>query len=252
MSAIAGSMASMPGMTGMTTATPKTTTPSPAPATKAGGMAGCDMHSTTLAGGAGQAAAGASALGGGSDLASVISALQVAIKALAVVVSKLAASTGTKVAGAQGAAASTAQYVAPITVARTTSSSTTEDTAFEAEVLRLINQERAKAGLGAVGFDAELNQAAEKHATQMATVRQMAHEGIGDGDPGERIRAEGFRKAWGENVAVGQTSPAQVVAEWMASPEHKRNILDPKFQLSGIAQTTDASGRKYWAQEFGA
>jgi uncharacterized protein YkwD len=127
-----------------------------------------------------------------------------------------------------------------------------EDSTFEEQVLTLINKERAKQGLTAVVHNPLLDQAAEKHAVQMTKVNTMAHDGIGDGDPGERIRAEGFRNAWGENVAVGQLTPEQVVREWMASPEHKRNIMDPNFKQSGIAQTQAADGRLYWAQEFGA
>jgi uncharacterized protein YkwD len=112
--------------------------------------------------------------------------------------------------------------------------------------------ERAKYGLGAVRYDRRLDAAAEGHnATQVAT-RTMAHEGIGDGDPAARIAATGFTQAWGENVATGQRSPEQVVAEWMASPEHRRNILDPTYRLMGVSYATAADGRSYWAQEFGA
>ncbi|MBC7593521.1 MAG: CAP domain-containing protein [Kineosporiaceae bacterium] len=227
-----GAMAGMPGMAG---------------------MAGCDAApSATLAGGAGQAATGAKAIGGGNDLISALNALQAAVKALADVVAKMAAGAATKVAGAQGIAATTEQYVAPVTIAQTTRAGSKEDTAFESRVLDLINKERAKGGLSALSYNAALDSAAEKHANQMATVKAMAHDGIGDGDPGERIRAEGFRNSWGENVAVGQSTPEQVVAEWMNSPAHKRNIMDPNFKLSGISQVVDNGGRKYWAQEFGA
>ncbi|MCW2973152.1 MAG: hypothetical protein JWN72_1425 [Thermoleophilia bacterium] len=241
-------------------AAPKAATPAlAAPAATGGGMAGmagmagCDSApSTTLAGGAGQAATGANAIGGGTDLVSALNALQAAVKALADVVSKMAAGTATKVAGAQGTGATAEQYVAPLTIAQTTKADTKEDSTFESQVLDLINKERAKGGLSALSYNAALDSAAEKHAGQMATVKTMAHDGIGDGDPGERIRAEGYKNAWGENVAVGQLTPEQVVREWMNSPEHKRNIMDPNFKLSGISQVVDTTGRKYWAQEFGA
>jgi uncharacterized protein YkwD len=129
---------------------------------------------------------------------------------------------------------------------------TAEDSSYEARVLQLINVERARYGLGAVSYDRRLDAADESHNAQQAATGTMAHEGIGDADPAARIQATGFRQAWGENVAAGQRSPEQVVAEWMASPEHRRNILDPTYRLMGVSYTTAANGRTYWAQEFGA
>jgi uncharacterized protein YkwD len=248
-------MASMPGMnmTGMAgmhaTTTAGGANAAPA-ATPAAGMAGCDKDHDAAGGGAAQAAAGASAIGGGTDLASALAALTTAVKALAEAVAKMSAKATSGVAGVQGTAAATGQYVAPTT--RAVLAGGQEDSSFEEQVLTLINKERAKAGLTAVVHNPLLDQAAEKHAIHMSQVNSMAHDGIGDGDPGERVRAEGFRNSWGENVAVGQRTPEQVVAEWMASPGHKRNIMDPNFKQSGIAQTQAADGRLYWAQEFGA
>jgi uncharacterized protein YkwD len=209
--------------------------------------------------GGGDAAAGAAALGGGGDLASALKALSDSVKALADLVSKMNVSGGGggggcgmqgKVAGVQGEAATKQQFVAR--VASTTTGAKDEDHAFEQRVLELINEERRKAGLAPVAYNGTLDNAAEKHASHMASVRKMAHDGIGDGDPGARARAEGWRKAWGENVATGQTSPEQVVREWMNSPTHRRNILDPNFRNMGVGYVTASDGRSYWAQEFGA
>ena len=128
----------------------------------------------------------------------------------------------------------------------------TETSAYEQRVLELVNIERAKEGLGPVRYRAELDQAATSHNAQQARMQTMAHEGIGDGTPGDRARAVGWNDSWGENVAVGQTSPEQVVAEWMASPGHRRNIMDPAYTQMGVSHTTDTAGRQYWAQTFGA
>lgn len=217
-------------------------------------------------GGPESAVAGANALGGGAapgTLAAALDALKAAVQALADAVSKMSVSGGGgggcgsggcgshgSVAGVQGTAATQRQFVAR--TASTTNTSGKEDDAFEQRVLELINQERAKHGLSPVRYNGTLDNAAEKHAAHMAIVGKMAHDGIGDGDPGERIRAEGFRKSWGENVATGQTSPEQVVREWMNSPTHRRNILDPNFQQMGVGYVTASNGRSYWAQEFGA
>ena len=134
----------------------------------------------------------------------------------------------------------------------TTNRATGEDHAFEQRVIQLVNVQRALNGLSLLRYDARLDTASERHNTVQAQTRTMAHSGIGDGDPGSRIRATGFANAWGENVATGQRSAEQVVAEWMASPGHRRNILDPDFTRIGVAFGTDASGRTFWAQSFGA
>lgn len=127
-----------------------------------------------------------------------------------------------------------------------------EDHAYEARVLQLVNVERARYGLAPLTYNRQLDQASEAHNSHMAAVGQMAHDGIGDGTPGSRIQATGFNRSWGENVATGQLTPEQVVAEWMASPGHRRNILDAEYRQLGVAYGTAANGRTYWAQSFGA
>lgn len=229
------------------------------PPTKVAGECGTGVKGAM---GGGDAGAGAAALAGAAvpgSLASALEAVTTAVKALADAVQKMGVSGGGgmqgcggkgKVAGVQGGPASRQEFVAR--TQSTTRAGGREDDAFEQRVLELINQERAKAGLSPVTYNGTLDNAAEKHAHHMSIVNRMAHDGIGDGTPGERIRAEGFRKAWGENVATGQTSPEQVVREWMNSPTHRRNILDPSFSQMGVGQTVASNGRTYWAQEFGA
>jgi uncharacterized protein YkwD len=228
-----------------------------APPTKVAGDSGGPKDAK--GGGPESAVAGANALGGGApgSLQAALDALKAAVQALAEAVSKMGVAGGgghgcggAKVAGVQGQAAARTEFVAR--AATTTSSGGKEDDWFEQRVHELINQERAKHGLAPVRYNGALDNAAEKHAHHMSLVGRMAHSGIGDGDPGERVRAEGFRKAWGENVATGQTSPEQVVREWMNSPSHRRNILDPNFRQMGVGMVTAENGRTYWAQKFGA
>lgn len=246
-------------MCGTTGIAPKIATPATSVATAAGGGATAAptaaMHHGHAAGEAcphegTQASAGAAQVagGGGSALSAALEQLKTAVDELAKVIQKMG--SGTNVAGVQGTQAEATQFVARASTE--TSYASNEDNDFERQVVDLINKERAKEGLAPVSYNGQLDNAAEKHASHMAKVGSMAHDGIGDGDPGERIRSEGFAKGWGENVATGQTSPAQVVQEWMASPGHRRNIMDPNFRQMGVAYTTAENGRSYWAQEFGA
>jgi uncharacterized protein YkwD len=64
----------------------------------------------------------------------------------------------------------------------------------------------------------------------------------------------------GENLAyaTGDATPARVVAAWMASPDHRENILEPEFRDSGIAvaaavpaSVADGLPSGLYAQEFG-
>ena len=214
----------------------------------------------TQVGGAADAGKGAAQIsgGGGTSLQAALDSLAAAVKSLAEAVQKMQVSggggsgcgMGTQVAGVRGRAATRREEVAK--AASTVRTATDEDHAVEQRVLELINAERAKAGLAPVSYNGILDSAAEKHASHMSRVGRMAHDSIGDGDPGQRARAEGWRRAWGENVATGQTSPEQVVREWMNSPTHRRNIMDPDFRSMGVGYVTAANGRSYWAQEFGA
>ncbi len=155
-----------------------------------------------------------------------------------------------QVMGVRGGAAGKKETVAEVTIPVEYPEG--EDHTYEQRVLDLVNQFRRSRGLSDLRYNPLLDNAAEKHANHMAGVRRMAHDGIGDGDAGGRIRAEGFGRAWGENVATGQLSPEQVVREWIASPAHLRNLIDPKFTQLGVGYVTDEYGRSYWAQEFGA
>lgn len=102
---------------------------------------------------------------------------------------------------------------------------------------------------------AVLDRAAFGHARDMAARSTLGHAG-GDGStPAERATRAGY--AWrlvGENVAAGQSTADQVVADWLASPQHCANLMDPDFTEMGIGFAADAASAAgiYWAQLFGA
>ena len=54
----------------------------------------------------------------------------------------------------------------------------------------------------------------------------------------------------GENLAMGQRSAAEAVADWMDSPSHRDNILSPGFNHIGIGVAIDSEGVIYWTQMF--
>jgi uncharacterized protein YkwD len=121
---------------------------------------------------------------------------------------------------------------------------------IERELVEAVNSERAKVGAKPLIVNYSLMEAAYKHNEHMADVQTLAHEGIGDGDPFERIRATGYKYAdGGENVALGQPSVVVVMDSWMHSAGHRRNILKAGYTDIGVAYTP--RGGHYWTQVFG-
>jgi uncharacterized protein YkwD len=113
----------------------------------------------------------------------------------------------------------------------------------------MVNSERSKAGCANVTVNAKLTQAAQDHSKDMADHGTMSHTGSDGSDPGGRITSAGYDwSSYGENIAYGYTSPESVMAGWMASPGHKRNILDCSFKEIGVGL---AQPGNYWTQDFG-
>lgn len=118
-----------------------------------------------------------------------------------------------------------------------------------AQVVALVNSERGKAGCSPLTVNAKLAKAAQDHSADMASHKNMSHTGSDGSDPGERITGAGYSwSSYGENVAYGYSTPEQVMAGWMSSPGHKRNILDCGFKEIGVGLAQPGS---YWTQDFG-
>ena len=115
------------------------------------------------------------------------------------------------------------------------------------DVINATNRMRRGHGLANLTRSAALSSAAQRHANEMAARRTMTHTGADGSNAGQRITREGFYwRIWGENVAAGQTSAEQVVQNWMASPGHRANILNWRFQYIGIGVARASNGVYYW------
>ncbi len=51
----------------------------------------------------------------------------------------------------------------------------------------------------------------------------------------------------GENIAMGQKTPEEVVNAWMNSEGHRANILNPNYNTIGVGYVSQGN---YWTQEF--
>lgn len=119
-----------------------------------------------------------------------------------------------------------------------------------AEVLALVNTERAAVGCPVLTVNAKLTKAAQDHSEDMAAHSNMSHTGSDGSDPGQRITRAGYQwSTYAENVAYGYDTAAKVMEGWMNSPGHKRNILDCNVKEIGIGL---AQPGQYWTQDFGA
>lgn len=94
-----------------------------------------------------------------------------------------------------------------------------------AQVVALVNKERAAAGCGPVTEGPQLDAAAQGHSDDMAARGFFDHTDPDGKGPGERITAAGYRwSTYGENIAEGQRTPESVMDSWMNSPGHGANI----------------------------
>jgi uncharacterized protein YkwD len=139
------------------------------------------------------------------------------------------------------------------------------NTAIEAEIIRLVNVERAAAGLAPLTVNLRLNTAAGLHTTDMVRLSNLygpsvahQHTLYGTSRPmvPDRLDAAGYDTwstgfSYGENIAYGFGSAASVMSAWMNSSGHRANILSTSFREIGVAVAADAQGRLYFTQVFG-
>lgn len=116
--------------------------------------------------------------------------------------------------------------------------------AYAQQVVNLVNAERAKAGLSPLQLDLKVTQAAQVRAKEIKT--SFSHTRPDGRSCFTTLDEAGaaYRGA-GENIAIGQKTPEQVMNDWMNSPGHKANILNPNFKYIGVG--IDGSA---WTQLF--
>lgn len=125
---------------------------------------------------------------------------------------------------------------------------------FEKEVIRLVNQERAKRNLKPLQTDTDLSYTARVKSADMRDNDYFSHDSPQYGSPTQMVDDFGIQYNYGvgENIAAGQKTPAQVMIEWMNSDGHRRNILDPEYTHIGVGYVDGGEGQydTYWTQQF--
>lgn len=102
----------------------------------------------------------------------------------------------------------------------------------------LINDARAARGLHRLRESRTLARAAGEHARDMVRRDFFEHTSPGGSTPADRARRAGYRgPVVGETIAfaVGsRATPAGAVRGWLASPDHRRIVLDPGMRHMGV------------------
>ena len=154
----------------------------------------------------------------------------------------------------------------PATTSTTTTTTTLAPTAsfdarsWESEILRITNVERQNAGLNPLVVCTRLANSALAHTNRMLEGQFFSHSDPGTGTAsGDRIRSTGYLDSsngwgYGENIAMGYSSPNATMVGWMNSPGHRANILNPSFTHLGVGVNIgkwDAWYRSVATQNFG-
>ena len=114
--------------------------------------------------------------------------------------------------------------------------------AYEAEVIRLVNEIRRQNGLGELTASAELSQVARLKSQDMHDKGYFDHNSPTYGSAFDMLREFGisYRTA-GENIAYGYATPQAVVDAWMNSSGHRANILNASYTQIGVGHVQDGN-----------
>lgn len=131
----------------------------------------------------------------------------------------------------------------------TTVPPTTEADNAAARIIELVNAERAKAGLAPLSLNTTASSAALTRAKE--TVSVFSHTRPDGRNFSTALTEAGISYSFcGENIAYGQTTPEQVMNDWMNSSGHRANILQSNFSQIGIGHYISGNGTQYWVQLF--
>jgi len=122
-------------------------------------------------------------------------------------------------------------------------------------VVNLTNENRTSDGLPTLATSALLTEAAQDKADDMAANSYYAHVSPDGKSPLYWLQKVGYKYLnAGENLVIDRTTSEQVVDAWMASPDHRENILRPQFTEIGVGVAQgEYEGIKttFVVQEFG-
>jgi uncharacterized protein YkwD len=133
----------------------------------------------------------------------------------------------------------------------------------EDQMLVLVNQQRAQGAncgganygpTSALTMNARLRTAARLHSKDMADQDYFEHTSLDGRTFARRISDQGYSGfTVGENIAAGNATAMDTFLQWLHSPGHCRNMMEPSFREIGIGHAVNRSSQynDYWTQDFG-
>jgi uncharacterized protein YkwD len=139
-----------------------------------------------------------------------------------------------------------------LAVSSASSFASTQLSSYEQQIVKYVNQERAKKDLAKLKVCSALVDAARAHSTEMGEAKYFDHASADGTNFADRIIAYGYERegysSWkaAENIAWGAglySSPVAIVAQWMDSPAHRATILNKSLKEIGVgAVSTEGFG----------
>ncbi|MFE0045402.1 CAP domain-containing protein [Streptomyces albireticuli] len=120
-----------------------------------------------------------------------------------------------------------------------------------AQILDLVNEERAKAGLNPLVASHRLTVLAQSFSDDMARRGFFSHTDPDGRTPWDRAAKRGIGNLGGENIARGHPDPRAVMEAWMRSTGHRANILNRTYRTLGIGVNLTGTNGPWWTQDFG-
>ena len=132
----------------------------------------------------------------------------------------------------------------------------TADVKMSNDVLELVNKIRKQGcncgntyypAVNELKWNNQLAQAAALHSNDMNQNNFFNHKGTKGNIVGDRVMEVGYNwLSTGENIAKNQPNAEIVVASWLKSEGHCKNIMSPNYDEMGVAKVG-----AYWTQVFG-
>ena len=113
------------------------------------------------------------------------------------------------------------------------------------------NERRAENGCGPLRPETELIVASVEQSGYMASTGEFSHVNRDGSTFITRAHRAGYEQPAGENIAFGYHSAGEVMDAWMASPAHRRNILNCDAKTIGTGVRYAIDGTPYYTQVFG-
>ncbi|WP_298905462.1 CAP domain-containing protein [uncultured Aliiroseovarius sp.] len=131
--------------------------------------------------------------------------------------------------------------------------SSSQTSRIQYRMLDSVNELRAASGAVPLQLNSQLNAAAKTHAQDMAVQNRPWHFGSDGSSPLDRANRVGYPGLYlGETISETFESELTTLSAWMANPDTRRIIMDPRARNMGFSWHQEDNGKIWWVLETGA